>query len=116
MNEVILSARKHKLTKSQYVMFLLADMMTWCEVGDALCHKAAVYKGGGSRSPEFMEAAARLFVREAVEKVYLNGFKIIYGCDQNIEEVGEKLNTLDMALVMKGKLGDMDLISSELVK
>jgi alkylation response protein AidB-like acyl-CoA dehydrogenase len=116
MNEVILSARKHKLTKSQYVMFLLADMMTWCEVGGALCHKAAVYKGGGSRSPEFMEAAARLFVREAVEKVYLNGFKIIYGCDQNIDEIGEKLNALDMALVMKGKLGDMDLISSELVK
>ena len=116
MNEVIVTARKHKLTKSQYVMFLLADMMTWCEVGGALCHKAAVNEGGGNRSSEFMKAAARLFAREALEKVYVNGLRIIYGCDQNIDEVGEKLNNLDLAMAMKGKLRDMDLISSELVK
>ncbi|UCF85649.1 MAG: acyl-CoA dehydrogenase, partial [Desulfobacteraceae bacterium] len=116
MNEMIVTARKHKLTKSQYVMFLLADMMTWCEVGGALCHKAAVYDGGGNRSPEFMKAAARLFTREALEKVYVNGLRIIYGCDQTIDGVGEKLNNLDLAMAMKGKLRDMDLISSELVK
>jgi alkylation response protein AidB-like acyl-CoA dehydrogenase len=116
MNEVILGARKYKLTKSQYVMFLLADMMTWCEVGGALCHKAALCTGDGGRSLEFMNAAARLFAREAVERVYLNGLKIIYGCNQTIDEAGEKLNALNMALAMNGKLNDMNLVSSELVK
>ncbi len=116
MNEVILGARKYKLTKSQYVMFLLADMMTWCEVGGALCHKAALYTGDGSRSPEFMKAAARLFARDAVERVYLNGLKIIYGCNQTIDEAGEELSALNMALAMNGKLNDMNLVSSELVK
>jgi alkylation response protein AidB-like acyl-CoA dehydrogenase len=116
MNEVILGARKYKLTKSQYVMFLLADMMTWCEVGGALCHKAALYTGDGSRSREFMNAAARLFARDAVERVYLNGLKIIYGCNQTIDEVGEELSALNMALAMNGKLNDMNLVSSELVK
>ncbi|RLB29725.1 MAG: acyl-CoA dehydrogenase, partial [Deltaproteobacteria bacterium] len=69
LNDVILGARKSKLTKSQHVLFLLADMMTWCEVGEALCQKAASYHGK-ERSAEFMNAAARLFAREVAEKVY----------------------------------------------
>jgi hypothetical protein len=59
-------------------MFLLADMMTWTEVAKALCIKAANY-AGKEKSPEYIKAAARLFVREAVEKVYINGLKICQG-------------------------------------
>jgi alkylation response protein AidB-like acyl-CoA dehydrogenase len=115
MNEVILSSRKHKLTKAQYVMFLLADMITWCEVADALCHKVAVYQGAQGRSPSFMKAAARLFAREAAEKVYINGLKIICGCGQSIDEVAQRLKALDLAPFMQDHIKDMDLISSELV-
>jgi alkylation response protein AidB-like acyl-CoA dehydrogenase len=115
MNQVILGARKHKLTKSQYIMFLLADMMTWCEVGDSLCRKAAAYGGEQNRSSIFMKAAARLFVRDAIEKVYLNGLKIIHGYDQEIEDVEESLNALNMGLVMKDSIKDMDLVAGELV-
>jgi alkylation response protein AidB-like acyl-CoA dehydrogenase len=115
MNEVVLSARKHKLTRSQYVMFLLADMMTWCEVGKELCHKAADYEGAQDRSVSFIKAAARLFAREAAGKIYFNGLKITCGCDQTIDEVVEGLDSLNMALTMKDNLKDMDLISTELV-
>jgi alkylation response protein AidB-like acyl-CoA dehydrogenase len=115
MNQVILGARKHKLTKSQYIMFLLADMMTWCEVGDSLCRKAAAYGGEQNRSSIFMKAAARLFVRDAIEKVYLNGLKIIHGYNQEIEDVEESLNALNMGLVMKDSIKDMDLVAGELV-
>ena len=115
MNEVILGSRKHKLTKAQYVMFLLADMITWSEVGNALCHKAAVYKGAQDRSPSFIMAAARLFAREVTEKVYINGLKIICGCGQTIDKTAERLNALNMDLFMKDHLKDMDLISSELL-
>lgn len=113
--DMILSARKYKLTKSQYVMFLLADMITWCEVGDALCRKADIYAGGQDRSPVFMKAAARLFVRDAVEKVYINGLKIFCGCNQDADEVVEKLNALNIGLAMKDNLKDMDMVSAELV-
>jgi hypothetical protein len=127
MNGVILSARKYKLTKSQYVMFLLADMMTWVEVGDTLCRKAAYYKGGQARSPEFMNAAARLFareavekilsnVREAVEKILFNGLKIAHGCGETIDEMVGELDGIDMAKAMKDNMKDMDLIAAELVK
>ncbi|MEA2039253.1 MAG: acyl-CoA dehydrogenase family protein [Thermodesulfobacteriota bacterium] len=113
--DVILSTRKYKLTKSQYVMFLLADMITWCEVGDALCRKADIYVGGQDRSPVFMKAAARLFVRDAAEKVYINGLKIFCGCNQDADEVVEKLNALNIGLAMKDNLKDMNMVSAELV-
>jgi alkylation response protein AidB-like acyl-CoA dehydrogenase len=116
MNKVILGARKHKLTKSQYVMFLLADMMTWCEVGDSLCRKAAAYAGEQNRSLIFMKAAARLFARDAVGKVHQNGLKIIHGYDQSIEDVEQTLNALNIGLALKGSIKDMDLVAGELVK
>ncbi len=115
MNDVILSARKHKLTRSQYVMFLLADMMTWCEVGSSLCEKAAIYEGAKNRSAVFVKAAARLFAREVVEKVYLNSLKIIHGCNQTIDELAERPNALNLGSAMKDSLKDMDLVSAELV-
>lgn len=116
LNNVILSARRSKLTKSQYVMFLMADMMTWAEVGCALCHKAVVYQGEQNYSPSFLKAAARVFVREVVEKVYLNGLKIVSGCDQRIDEVAEELNSLNVGHAMRDSLKDMDLVARELVK
>lgn len=116
LNNVILSARRSKLTKSQYVMFLMADMMTWAEVGCALCHKAVVYQEEQNYSPSFLKAAARVFVREVVEKVYLNGLKIVSGCDQRIDEVAEELNSLNVGHAMRDSLKDMDLVARELVK
>ncbi|MFH1629449.1 MAG: acyl-CoA dehydrogenase family protein [Pseudomonadota bacterium] len=113
MNEMILSARREKLTKSQYVMFLLADMMTWTEVGSALCHKGAY--GGGQRTPSFIRAAARLFAREAVEKVYVNCIKIGHGCETTVDEVADTLKSLNVGQAMRGNLKDMDMVSAELV-
>ena len=115
MNDVILSARKHKLTKSQHVMFLLADMITWAETGDALCRKGAVYAGDQTRTPSFVKAAARLFAREAVEKVYLNSIKIVQGCEKRDDEMAETLESIDMGKVLRDSLKDMDIISAELV-
>jgi len=115
VNEVILSARGQKLTKSQFVMSLLADMITWCEVADALCHKAAVYDGGQGRSPAFMNAAARLFVREAMEKVLVNGIRMAHGCDRTLESIDGKLSRLGTGFSMEGYLADMDLVAQDLV-
>lgn len=115
MNEVILSARKHKLTRSQHVMFLLADMMTWCEIGNALCHKASTHAREKKGSSQFVKASARLFEREILEKVYMNGLKIGIGCGEIIEGLEEKLNSLNMGLAVKDYMKDMDQISDELI-
>jgi alkylation response protein AidB-like acyl-CoA dehydrogenase len=115
INTVIFGARKNKLTKSQHVMFQLADMITWCEVANALCQKAAVYDGNQDRSVDYINACARLFARESLDKVYSNGIKIAQGCGQAIEEAVEALNSLNVGEVMAGRLQDMDLVSAELV-
>jgi alkylation response protein AidB-like acyl-CoA dehydrogenase len=115
LNEAIFNMRKFKLTKSQYAMFLMADMMTWCEVACSLCQKAAVHEGK-ERTPEFMRAAARLFAREAAEKVYLNGLKIALGCDQVLDDVLGRLDELDLRQAMKDNLKDMNVIAKGLVK
>jgi len=113
LNEVVLNTRKHKLTRSQYVMFLLADMMTWCEVGEALCHKAAA---GDGRSPEFMKAVARLFALEVATKVYVNGTKIAQGCEEIMGDVVPKLKELDLGETSHHFMADMDLVAAEIVR
>jgi alkylation response protein AidB-like acyl-CoA dehydrogenase len=115
LNQVVLNVRAAKLTKSQHVMFLLADMMAWCEVGKALCEKAVDYDGT-ERTPEYLKAAARLFTRDVSEKVYVNGLKIACGCDKDMSEVMESLNTLNLGEVMRDRLRDMDLVVEELLK
>lgn len=115
LNDVIFAVRKAKMTKQQYIMFLLADMIAWCEVANALCQKASIYTGGQQRSVEFVKAAARLFAREAAEKVYTNGMKIAFGCGEQLRQVGSVLSQLNMAAAYEGALADMNLIAAELV-
>ncbi len=115
LNDVILNTRKHKLTRSQYVMFLLADMMTWCEVGEALCHKAAAGPSQG-KSPEFMKAVARLFALEVETKVFLNGTKITQGCGEIMGDVVPKLKEIDLGETSRSFMTDMDQVAAEIVR
>ncbi|MBW2001979.1 MAG: acyl-CoA dehydrogenase, partial [Deltaproteobacteria bacterium] len=114
LNEFLLVARKLKVTKSQYFMFLLADMMTWVEVAKALCVKAGSKDWETTHSNEFMLAVARLFAREAVEKVYMNIVKIIQADQQVFDGLAEKLNSLTLTTIFKGALSDMDVVAREL--
>ena len=115
LNDVVLNTRKYKLTRSQYVMFLLADMMTWCEVGEALCHKATAGQSQ-SRSPEFLKAVARLFALEVASKVYMNGIKIAQGCGEVMQDMVPKLKELDLGATSARFMADMDLVAAEIVR
>jgi hypothetical protein len=115
LNDVVLNTRKHKLTRSQYVMFLLADMMTWCEVGEALSHKAAADQGHG-RSPGFMKAVARLFAGEVATKVCVNGTKIAQGCGEIMGDVVPRLKELDLGEISRNFMDDMDQVAAAIVR
>lgn len=115
VNEGILQGRKAKLTKSQYVLFLLAEMMAWAEVGMALCSKAASHQGR-EYSPDYLKALSRLFVEEVAEKVYCNGLKIARGCGHNLEGLMERLHELDLQSRLENHLRDMDFVAAELIK
>jgi len=116
LNELLLCARRLKVIRSQYLMFLLADMMTWVEVAKAACLKACSKEWEKAFSSEFMLAVARLFAREAVEKVYINTAKILKAVVQQApDDLVEKLNSLALDKVFEGALTDMDLVARELV-
>lgn len=115
LNEAVVNTRKQKLTRSQYIMFLLADMMTWCEVGEALCHKAAG-DGRGGRSAAFLQAAARLFAREAAAKVYLNGLTIARGSEIKVDQILPMVQDLDLGGIMGSAVQDMDIVAAELIQ
>jgi len=115
LGEIILKARAAKLTRSQHVIFLLADMMTWAEVGEAFCEKVAGYEGG-QRSRAFMEAAARIFAREAAEKVYTHGLKIACGCDAAMGDASMMLESVRIGESLCGYLEDMDVLAKELAQ
>jgi len=114
LNELLLIARKFKVTKSQYLMFLLADMMTWVEVATATCLKACSEGWEKTVSNEYMLTVARLFARETVEKVCLNSLKILNTGHQIPEHIGERLNSLTLTTMYEGALADMDLVAREL--
>jgi len=115
LNALLLSGRSLKITKSQYLMFLLADMITWVEVAKATCLKAVSEKAGKTFSDEFILAVARLFARETAEKVYINTLKIVKSSQETPENLTEKLNFLDLNAFFEDYLKDMDLIAKELV-
>jgi alkylation response protein AidB-like acyl-CoA dehydrogenase len=112
--DTVLAARDLKLTKSQHVMFLLADMMTWCEVAEALCHKAAAYQGGAKWSPGFLNATARLFARNTLELAHTNGSRILRGAEPVCPEADRVLAQADTSGCQAGSLKDMDLVATEL--
>lgn len=115
LNALTLAVRKHKLTRSQHVMFLLADMMTWCEVSEALCRKAA-QGHPGKRSGDYVEAASRLFALETADLVLQNGLRLALGCGEKLEEAVRALEGIRPYEAFSGYLSDMDLISRELVR
>jgi alkylation response protein AidB-like acyl-CoA dehydrogenase len=114
LNELLLSARGLKITKSQYLMFLLADMITWAEVAKATCLRAASKNPEKTFSDECTLAAARLFARETAEKVYVNAVKIVKSAQEAPEKLTDKLNSWDLKEFFADYLKDMDLVAKEL--
>lgn len=114
LNPFIFAIRKKKLTRAQHVMFLLADMIAWCEVGSALCKKAAG-TAHGKRSTDFTNAASRLFAMEVVDLVYQNGSRIAKGCGEELDDASQALESLNPSDSVAGYMEAMDLIAKELV-
>jgi alkylation response protein AidB-like acyl-CoA dehydrogenase len=112
INDLVARIRAVKLSKSQHILFLLADMMTWAEVGEAFCEKVS----NSARDEAYMKAAARLFARDALEKIYLNGIKIAFGCEPCMEDMLSRLDSLQPAKAQAGYLEDMNTVAAHLIR
>ncbi|MEW6671575.1 MAG: acyl-CoA dehydrogenase family protein [Thermodesulfobacteriota bacterium] len=79
LNSAIDLVHDSRLTKEQYVMFLLADMMTYVEVGASLARKAKRLAASKARDAEKLKVMSRVFATEASQLVAHHTLKIVKG-------------------------------------
>jgi len=82
LNQTITLVNENRLTRQQYVMFALADMMTQVEVGASLARRAFKKSRDGSSDAEKIKIISRLFAAEAAQIVSQSILKIVMGCGQ----------------------------------
>jgi len=80
LNEAIDLAHEQRLTRQQYVMFALADMMAHVEVGASLARKAYNQVQSGDAAADKIILISRLFANEAAQMVSQGILKIVMGC------------------------------------
>jgi len=79
LNETITLVHDHRLTRQQYIMFALADMMTHVEVGASLARKAKTCADNGNAAAEKTKDMARIFADDVSRLVTNNILKILWG-------------------------------------
>ena len=79
LNQTITLAHDNRLTRQQYVMFALADIMTYLEIGASLAHKAVSVSNEGGSEAEKIKAISRIFANEAAQLTVQNILKIVSG-------------------------------------
>ncbi len=79
LNQAIDLVHESRLTREQYIMFLLADMMTHVEVGVSLARKAKRLAESKDKAAEKTKVMARVFAAEVAQLVAQNSLKIVRG-------------------------------------
>ena len=103
LNQTVTLVNDHRLTRQQYIMFALADMITHVEVGAGLARRAIKCSRDGDPETEKIKLICRLFGNEVAQVVSQNILKIILGCG----EFDQKTATDLLA-----KVGHTDLTNS----
>lgn len=79
LNDIINLVHEKKLTRQQYVMFLLADMMTHVEIGASLARKCSMLMKKGGQGADKIKVMSRIFANETAQLVMNNVNKILMG-------------------------------------
>ena len=114
LNRTILLAHENRLTRSQHVMFCLADMMTHVEVGASLARKAVALGVSSDPHVQKVQAASRIFAAEVAQMVYQNMLKILMGnglfSSGTISEFMESISCQQLPFAYANTVQDMDKI------
>ena len=112
LNRTIDFAHENRLTRHQQVMFALADMMAYVEVGEAMGRRAA------ARADAITLAAARVFANTCARLVAGKARLIAWGSDSvDGGAVDRFVQSLDLPVLEKSYLGvidDMDRIADHI--
>ena len=118
LNDLINQAHRHRLTRQQYIMFALADLMTFVEVGASLARKANKLVAEDNPQANKYRAISRIFAHEVAQKttatipMVLTGTGVLSG-----DQMAEYLQESDVAAMMNGYeniISEMDTVADYL--
>mmetsp|Transcript_8079 Transcript_8079/g.4277 ORF Transcript_8079/g.4277 Transcript_8079/m.4277 type:complete len:552 (+) Transcript_8079:418-2073(+) len=116
LNKMISIVHINRLTKKQYIMFALADMMTYVEVGASLLRKAVSFSKKGDIEAEKLEAISKIFANETAQMVSTNILKIITGTgafdEKTVSDIMKSISYNKLVGSYKGILNDMDMTAN----
>lgn len=110
LNEVIFEIRRQRISSLQYILFLLADTVTYLEVALALAKKAHS-KAKDYQSKPFLFSASKLMMLEALERLWVNAMKM--GVFEG--KVKTALEDIPLSKLMKDTVSEMDIVAKELI-
>ncbi len=115
LNVLIDRVHENKLTRWQYVMFLLADMMTFIEVGASMARKAAREVEQGRPDAEKYRVMSRIFANEVAEQTVQGALRILNGTSVfNADALGdfmEATSSDELTWSYQNVITDMDTVA-----
>ena len=115
LNETITLAHDNRLTRQQYVMFALADMMTYMEVGASLARKAVRVSQSGGSETEKIKALSRIFADETTQLAAHNILKIVSGTgvfdQESVDKFMESVAYHELVQSTRNIVKDMDQVA-----
>ncbi len=112
VNEAVDLVHDSKLTRQQYLMFTLADMMTYAEVGASLARRAKALAEAKDKEAEKISVMSRIFAVDVAQLVAQNSLKIVMGSGQfeqaAIAEYLKKISYDQLVASCGNILGEMD--------
>ena len=115
LNSAIMLVNDNKLTKQQYIMFALADMMTYVEVGASMARKAMNLNKAGDPGVGKIKAMSRIFANDTTQLVAQNLLKILKGSgvfdQQTVSEFMETVAFNELICSYENIIKDMDIVA-----
>jgi len=115
LNETINLVHDNKLTRMQYVLFLLADMMAYVEVGASMGRRAVAFTQSANPEAEKIRTMSRIFASDVVQVVGQNLMKILRGTGEIepkiIADFIETVSYNEMMYGYQNVITDMDKIA-----
>ncbi len=115
LNEIITLAHENRLTRKQYIMFALADMITHLEIGVSLARKALKLTEAQSAEAEKITLMSKIFSNEASQLMMQNVPKILMGSgvfdEKKISDFIKAISYYQLLGSFHHLIGDMDRVA-----
>ncbi|MEA3414801.1 MAG: acyl-CoA dehydrogenase family protein [Thermodesulfobacteriota bacterium] len=115
LNDAVMLVNDNRLTKQQYIMFALADMMTYVEVGASMARRAMKLDKTGNPGAEKIKAMSRIFANHTAQLVAQNILKILKGPGvfdrQTVSKFMETVAFNELICSYENIIKDMDIVA-----